>query len=183
MTYERTKTRSIVEAGVFIVITFIVGRLEFRILPQGGSVNIIAVPLAIYAVRHGFKWGILTGSGYGVLALMWTGFVYHPLSGVLDYIIPPAAIALSGLFKGKFGAYQGIVIGCCVGLASHILSGVLIFGHFMPDIFMGIPMRNVFFYAFIYNVTHIIPSMVLSLFILAFLFKHLQHFILGYDEA
>jgi len=171
--------RSIVEAGIFVALTFIIGHFEFRILPQGGSVNIVALPLAIYAFRNGFKLGVAAGGTYGLLRLLWMGVMYHPLSGLLDFIIPSAAMGLAGLFKGRFGAYLGIIFGGIVGLASHILSGVLIFGHFMPDIFMGIPMGNVFFYSFIYNVTHVVPSIALSLFTLSLLYKPLERFIQG----
>ena len=181
MTQERLKLRSIVEAGIFIAIAFVLGRLELRIMPQGGSINIVAVPLVIYAVRNGFGRGVLAGAVCGVLVLTWTGVVYHPLSGLLDYVLPPAAMGLAGLFRGKWGAYKGILLGCGVGLAAHVLSGVLIFGHFMPDNFMGIPMENVFFYAFLYNAAHIVPSLVVSLLILALLSKPLKRFILRQD--
>ena len=139
----KEKIKAVVEAGIFIAITFIVGRMEVHILPQGGSLNIAALPLAIYAVRNGVKWGVTAGAVYGVLILMWTGFLYHPLSGLLDFIIPPAAMGLAGLFKGN--PYWGIVLGCTVGMVSHILSGVIIFGHFMPDVFLESQWEAYFF--------------------------------------
>jgi len=176
-----TNTRRIVEAALFIAITFIIGRLEFRILPQGGSISMVALPLAIYAVRNGIGWGILTGAAYGTITIMWSGSLYHPLSGLLDFIIPPAAMGLAGLFSGDHRVYLGILLGCSVGLLSNILSGILIFSHFMPDVFLGLPMGNIFFYSFIYNVTHVVPSMLLSMFVLTLIKRPLKRFIFGQD--
>jgi len=183
MSHVRTDIQRIVEAALFLAITFIIARLEFRIWPQGGSVNIFILPLVLYAVRNGVKWGLLTGTAYGILSIMWASFLYHPLSGLLDFIVPAAATGLAGLLRGDFRAYWGILLAGSVGMASYVLSGVFIFGHFMPEVFLGIPMGNVLFYAFLYNATYVIPSMLLSLFVLSLIHKPLRRFILRQDLA
>jgi len=174
-----TNVKPVVEAAIFIALAFITRQLGFQILPQGGHVNVTALPLALYAVRNGVKWGILMGAIYGIVVIMLVGILYHPLSGLLDFIFPSAAMGLAGLFEGNFRAYLGILLGSIVGLASHILSGVIIFGHFMPEVFFGLPMQNVFFYSLLYNAAHVIPSIVLSLVTLSLLHKPLNRFILG----
>ena len=174
---QNKEVKLLVEAAMFIALAFITRQLGFQIMPQGGNVNITALPLALYAVRNGVRWGILMGAVYGGIVIMLAGTLYHPLSGLLDYILPSAAMGLAGLLKGNHRAYYGILLGSLVGMASHIISGVVIFGHYMPEVYFGLPMQNVFLYSFLYNAAYNIPSLVLSLFVMFLIQKPLKKYL------
>ena len=167
-------TRPMLEAALFIVIALILTRFGLRLWPQGGSINFFMVPLIVYAVRWGLRWGLLAGLAFGILNIFFGSALYHPLSGLLDYIIPGMAFGLAGLFRGKTAVYLGALVGGTVTLLSHIASGILIFAHFMPSEFLGLNMSNIWFYSFLYNATYIIPNIIFAIIILAIMHKPLK---------
>lgn len=85
---QKQRTRMLVEAGLSIAIAYVLHFVVLFQMPQGGSVNAAnLVPLIIFALRWGGKWGLITCMAYGLIEfLLGFKFSLHFLSILLDYI-------------------------------------------------------------------------------------------------
>jgi thiamine transporter ThiT len=177
-------TRQIAEAGIFIAISlvfdYISQILPFRIWAQGGSIHIAHLPIVLYSIRNvkkesGLLLGILVGVAARSMVMLWApSGVFHPLSAVLDFILVGAIFGCVGVInKTKFSNYAqlSIIFFGLIALFSHIVSGVVIFHVFMPDVFLGIAMNNFWVYSTLYNATHMIPNITLLVLLYSFLPK------------
>jgi thiamine transporter len=181
---KKVNTKLLTEAGLFIamslVLDFISGYLPLRLWAQGGSINIALLPIVLYSVRNsaspnGLQFSILVGVLSRGMAVLWaSGGLYHPLSLVFDYLLIGVCFGAVGIVnKIKLGDYAewGIIVFGLLALFSHIVSGVLVFAAYMPDIYFGMEMANIWVYSAIYNATHMVPSIVLTVFLYSLLPK------------
>ncbi len=135
-------TKSLVYASVAIALSFALSYIRFLELPQGGSITFASLlPLMIYSYMFGIRKGVVAGIIYGFLQFIQAPWFYHPIQFLLDYPIAFAAIGLSGLFKelnvldGKptiqfaLGAFVGVTL----RYASHVISGIFVFGSSDPN--------------------------------------------------
>lgn len=172
---KQKQTLFLVEVAVFSALAYLLdlfsGFLFSRIWPQGGSVSIAMVPVFLMAFRWGVKGGVLTGFLFGLLQfILGMSQIYHPIQGILDYLVAFALLGLAGLFAGQVKASMqegnkkkwmalviaGTFIGSALRFISHFLSGWIFFGSYAPK---G---QSAWLYSFIYNGTYMLPSMILS---------------------
>jgi len=179
---SKISTKQLAEAGIFVgisvVLDIVSGLLGLRLWAQGGSINLALLPIIFFSVRNGAPLGILVGIAARSLAIIFAPYgIYHPLSAVLDYILIGAFIGMAGAFrgfKGEFGTYLGIVTFGALALFSYTLSGVILFAAYMPDMFLGMPMTNMWIYSILYNSTHFVPSLIIATVVLVFIPKKLR---------
>lgn len=181
----RKSTRAICEAAISVAIALVLSLLEFKIWAQGGSVDFVMVPLLIFALRWGPGWGIGAGAVFGLLkSILLEGIGYSWASIFLDYILAYGCVGLAGIFKGKnWGVVYGTVLASAARFVFHLVSGVVLYASYMPDVYFGMDMSNVWFYSTIYNGTYMLPNMVLSIIILILLKKPMKKFITAEDIA
>jgi len=183
----RFNTKLLAEAGLFIAISVILdlisGYLPLKIWAQGGSINIALLPIVLYSVRNagvenGLKFSVLVGILSRSMVMLWaSGGIYHPLSAVFDYLLIGALFGMVGIVtKIKLGDYAewGIVLFGLLALCSHIISGVLVFSAYMPSEYFGMEMTNMWVYSAIYNSTHMVPSIILTIFLFSLVPKQLK---------
>jgi len=116
----------------------------------GGSVELTMIPLAVYALRRGGWWGIGAGLVFGVLkCLLGGGIAYGWQALVLDYAAAFAVVGIAGFFAAR--PVNGALFGGFARYLVHVLSGVVIWGEWMPEQFLGLGMRSVWLYSFLYN--------------------------------
>ncbi|MCS7105036.1 MAG: energy-coupled thiamine transporter ThiT [Thermofilaceae archaeon] len=130
------KIRVIAEAAVLIALASVLSLYKIYRLPQGGSVTPASmVPILIFAVRRGLKYGVAAGLLFGLIRLYLGMYVVHPVQLLLDYPLAFGALGLAGLFKGK-GDIKASVGGAALGIGgrffSHWLSGVVFFAEYAP---------------------------------------------------
>lgn len=165
-------TREIVESGMLIALAIILDLpfLKFRVGENGGSISFTMVPLFILALRVGpLKGFIGCGIVYGVITCLtdgW-GFMYFPF----DYLLGYGSIAIAGFFKNRIfkasTTFKGIMwstLAVVLALIGRIISSSISSMVFYE--FKLIP-------ALIYNITYIIPSGVLTIDLIAVLYKPL----------
>jgi len=172
---KQKQTLFLVEVAVFSALAYLLdlfsGFLFSRIWPQGGSVSIAMVPVFLMAFRWGVKGGVLTGFLFGLLQfILGMSQIYHPVQGILDYLIAFALLGLAGIFASQVKAslqegnkkkwmslvIAGTFIGSALRFISHFLSGWIFFGSYAPE---G---QSAWLYSIIYNGTYMLPSMILS---------------------
>lgn len=128
---------------------------------NGGSIMISLVPLLIVSVRYGAKTGVIVGVIYGVMSILFGGYVIHPLQMVFDYLSSFAMVGLVGLFARdwqqlwRFGLGTTIALGAMT--ASFVLSGTIFFAEYAP---VG---QAPWLYALIYNGTYMLPTLILAI--------------------
>ena len=66
------KTRILVEGALAVAMTVAFSYIRLWRMPQGGSVTLENVPLLIFALRHGLKYGVGAGFVAGIIQLTGT---------------------------------------------------------------------------------------------------------------
>lgn len=147
---KKNRTLIVCEGAVMVAMAVVLNFLKVDLGPQGGSVNLVFIPLMVYALRRGVGWGIGAGFIFGFIkCVIGGGISYGWQSLLLDYSVAYGLVGLSGLLPNR--PVLGSVLGSLGCLASFVLSGVLIWGMYMPEVFWNLPMTNVWVYSLLYN--------------------------------
>lgn len=136
---------------------------------NGGSIMISLLPLFIVALRYGGRAGILVGVIYGILGLLFGGFVVHPVQVLLDYGISFAMVGVVGfiatLSSSRWQMGIGITVACLGMLMSFVVSGAVFFAEYAP---VG---QSAWVYSLIYNATYLIPTWLVAVIFVPLLAK------------
>lgn len=162
------KTKQLTEIAVCVALSVICGFIKIWEMPQGGSVSLTMVPILYISYRRGVGAGMITGGIYGLLAVLVSGIIYHPLSVLLDYILAYGIIGISGLFgKGIRGIISGSLVGVTGRFICSWISGAVIFAQYAP---VG---QSPWLYSAVYQATYMLPELIISVFLLAIIYlKH-----------
>ena len=118
-----SKTRTLAECAVLIALGTILAQLKIYELPNGGSVTAASmVPFILVSLRHGPRWGLLTGFANSLLQMLLGGLWPTPagtagamaLEVIFDYLMPFTVLGLAYVFAKPFGEgkkLQGIICG------------------------------------------------------------------------
>ena len=191
---NRKLTRQLTESAVFIALGTILSILKID-LPFGGGVTIACMlPLVLISHRWGWKWGLLTAFVFGVIQMFLgldnVGYAANFIMAVgiifLDYSIAYTVIGFSGAFDGLFGKTRksmaaGIAVTFVLRFCCHLLTGVWIWGEWMPETFMNMTMTSPWLYSFLYNGWYMLAELVVTELIAMLIYKPLSAFIQGKD--
>ena len=177
------KLRALCEGAIFVALAQVLGYIKLFELPKGGSVGIGMLPIFIYCARWGFGPGMLASIAYSVLQLLLDGAYAWGWQSILgDYIFAFSVLGLAGLFSKQ---KNGFFTGCCVGSAArflvHYLTGVFVWGEYMPETFFGMTMTTPWFYSALYNGSYMLLDLVFCLLLGWLLWKPLGKYIRGED--
>ena len=139
----------------------------------GGSIDLVMVPLVVFALRWGAGWGCLAGLVFGTIKFFLGGSAIDIVSIIFDYSVAYAAVGLAGLLKGARGAGRptGALIGCLARFVIHFISGFTVYARWMPEEFMGMAMTSKYVYSLLYNGTYMLPNTILCVLVIALLSK------------
>jgi thiamine transporter len=166
--YQRTKVITLVETAMLAALAIVLNMLTpFQLWPNGGSITLTMVPIAILAFRRGIIPGIAAGLITGLILLVLPGAFYaHPVQVILDYPLAFALLGTAGLLSIHNTTKRGsqiakVVIGLFLAgilrLLSHFLSGVIFFADYAPK---G---QSVYVYSLVYNASYILPEIIISI--------------------
>ena len=151
----------------------------------GGSIDLVMIPLLVYAVRRGPLWGVASGLLFGTMKFfLGGGAAINWQSMLLDYSLAYAAVGLAGCCRrAPRPLLLGTLLGCRARFGIHSLSGVTIYAAYMPESFMERTMTSPAFYSLLYNGTYMLPNTVLAVLFALFLEKPLRaYFTAGRNE-
>ena len=145
---------------------------------QGGSVTLASmVPIIICSITLGTKWGLCASLAYSFIQMMF-GFYPPPTQTfssfvmviLLDYVLAFGVLGLAGIFynmlkKSRFAAPISGFIVTSLRYICHIFSGILIWGVYAGE---G---QSVLSYSIIYNGSYMIPEIIITTVVLAFITK------------
>ena len=167
---KNKKMVALTEGALMCALAIVLNFLKLDLGPEGGSVNLVFIPLMLYAIRWGAGWGVLVGVVFGTLkAMIGGGISYGWQSLLLDYSVAYGLVGLTGLIKNK--PISASVIGALGCLASFVLSGVLVWGDYLPESFWGLPMANIWIYSLLYNGSFVLVNEIIAAVVLVILKK------------
>ncbi len=188
---SKINIKRLVETSLFIILGLILSMIRIFNLPYGGSITIASMlPLVFISFKYGTKWGIFSGFIYGLISGMF-GFSEGSFKGVnigmvffiffIDYIVAHSVIGFSGLFRNckkiklSTKLVCGIIVGGCLKLFFHILSGTIFYGSYAQWFFSqeGFSQGEVilqtfsgfslyFIYSLFYNISYMIPEIIVT---------------------
>ncbi|GAA4716075.1 energy-coupled thiamine transporter ThiT [Brevibacillus fulvus] len=153
------------EISMMAALAYVLSLVKVFEMPQGGSVTLVMVPIALIAFRRGILAGVVTGLIVGELNHLIGGYAVHPVQLLLDYPLAFACLGLAGMFglhNRKNNAaristiWSGLLVAAAGRLVCHFLSGVIWFGDYAPA---GMPVA---LYSFVYNITYLLPEMIIA---------------------
>ncbi|MDO5754708.1 MAG: energy-coupled thiamine transporter ThiT [Tissierellia bacterium] len=168
------KVRMIVEGGIMLALAVILNSIRLYKMPQGGSITLGGyVPLFLFALRWGLGPGIILGALYGVIDFMIDPVFLTPIQVFLDYILSYGMFGLAGIGKNEktdegtinLGMISGLILGSIGRLLAAVVSGYVFFREYLPqDV-------NPIIASFMYNLTYIIPNVIICLIITFLIIK------------
>ncbi len=175
---KKMSTKMLVEAGLMIALAQILSYVVIFQSYNGGSITLGSmVPIIIFSLRWGGKNGLIVGLTYGVLQfLLGAKYSFHPLSILLDYLLPFASIGLAGFFKKNiFVSLIGVTVATGTRFVFHFISGIILWASYAPE---GM---NAWVYSLIYNGAFMLPEYIITAVIVGILYVPLKRFIYPID--
>ena len=178
-----TRVRMLCEGALLVAAAQILSYVKFLELPNGGSLTPAMFPVLLFAVRWGWKDGLLGGLVLGILQFMFDGGFALGWQSILgDYLLAFTALGLAGVFRGRrWGIFAGTVLGCAGRFLVHYVVGATIWAEYMPEEFLSMTMTSPWFYSLLYNGVYMLPNMVLALVIGALLYRPMGRYLTGAD--
>ncbi|GHU94457.1 thiamine transporter ThiT [Clostridia bacterium] len=180
---KNNATRKLVESAILVAIAYILSYMKVDLMPNGGSVTLLSMlPLLLIGIRNGPYWGVGAGVVYGALQLL-QGIYPPPVANfgsfaamiLLDYIVAWGVIGLAGLavFRGnKWGLAIAAPICLALRYASHVLSGVIVWGSYDLEIWgHNINEGGTLAFSLLYNGTYMIPEIISTTIVAVILVK------------
>lgn len=158
--FVRTGTAAETAVAIALAAVLSLVRVKLPHLVYGGSVSLHTLPILFLSLRRGPRAGILAGAAYGVVNFVMTPYFVHPVQLVLDYPAAFASLGLAGL-AASAGSGPWTIAAAAAGaslarLGSHVLSGVVYFGHLAPE---GTPVWK---YSLLYNASYMLPETLIA---------------------
>lgn len=165
---KRSTVRVMVEGGVCIALSIALSYLKIPIGMEfggfGGSIDLVMIPLIVFAMRSNLGWGVGAGLVFGILKFIFAnGAAINWVSIIFDYGVAYAMVGLAGLFHRHFKLMPvAAFVGCLGRFAIHFLSGVTVYAQYLPEEFMGIDKPSVALYSLLYNGTYMLPNTIIA---------------------
>ncbi|MFR2156687.1 MAG: energy-coupled thiamine transporter ThiT [Evtepia gabavorous] len=94
------KLQMLCEGAILVALAQILSMLKLWEMPWGGSITLGMLPIFLFAVRWGTRWGLVAGFAYGLLQVMFDGG-FPQLESLGDYLVAFTVLGLAGLGRGK----------------------------------------------------------------------------------
>ena len=142
----------------------------------GGSIDLVMIPLIVFAVRRGLGWGLGAGLVFGTIKyylgahsdISWVSIIF-------DYSVAYMFVGFAGvLYKKTKLLPAAALIGCVARFIVHYISGVTVYAQWMPEEFMGVTKLTPALYSLLYNGTYMLPNTILAVAICALLIKPME---------
>lgn len=157
------KLRIMMETSLLVGAALLLSLLKFWRMPYGGSVSLEMVPIFILAFRHGGKVGMIGGALLGILKLLLSPYIIHPVQLLLDYPVPYMVLGVAGFGILRQRRLIGVVVGALLRYITHVSAGVIFFAEYAPA---GTP---ALIYSLSYNASYLIVETILVMVLIYFL--------------
>lgn len=186
--FSKLTTQQLTESALMVAIATVCSLVKID-MPYGGGVTIVSMlPIILISHRYGWSWGITTAFVYSVIQLLFGLDNVHYATNVfmafgvifLDYIVAYTVIGLSGVFgRNRKAVAIGISVTFFLRFLCHYVTGVWIWGGWMPDTYLGLRMVTPWIYSGIYNGIYMLAEYVLTMIVAMLIYKPLQQYFEG----
>ena len=147
------KLQMLCEGAILVALAQILSMLKLWEMPWGGSITLGMLPIFLFAVRWGTRWGLVAGFAYGLLQVMFDGGFAISWQSILgDYLVAFTVLGLAGLGRGREkGIFLGTVLGGAARFVVHWVVGATVWAMYMPDAFFGMTMTSPWLYSLLYS--------------------------------
>ncbi len=156
---------AMVECALFVAAAIVLDFIKLYELPNGGSIKFVMLPLIVFALRRGFKWGTISGMLYLVISIiLGREGIFYPGSTatvvivciLFDYILAYATVGLAPVFAKMFkkrivGVGFATFMVCVVRFISHFISGATIWADFSNGA------KGAILFSITYNGSYMLP--------------------------
>jgi thiamine transporter len=157
--------RIMVEVSLLVAASVLLSFLKLFQMPQGGSVSLEMLPIFILSIRHGGKIGMVGGALLGVVKLLVSPYIIHPVQLLLDYPVPFMVLGVAGFGLFRNHRILGVSVGALLRYLTHVIAGAVFFAQYAPE---GTPALA---YSFGYNASYMIPETILVAIVVLLLSK------------
>lgn len=176
------KLQMLCEGAILVALAQILSMLKLWEMPWGGSITLGMLPIFLFAVRWGTRWGLVAGFAYGLLQVMFDGGFAISWQSILgDYLVAFTVLGLAGLGRGREkGIFLGTVLGGAAGLWSTGWWAPRSGPCTCPMPFLE-TMTSPWLYSLLYNGFYMLIDTLLCLVIFALLFRPMHQYLTGAD--
>lgn len=137
---KKIDTKTLVASALLVALAVVLKQVKLFPMPQGGDVSAFGMlPIALCAYFFGVRRGVMAGMCVGLVDLIFSPYVIHPVQLLLDYPLAFGAIGFAGLLRNKKG---GLIAGYLLGVFGRyicsVLSGIIFFGTYAPEGFNSV---------------------------------------------
>lgn len=158
---QKLPLRSIIRIAVLSALSCALSYIRIYQLPQGGNISLGIIPILFAYVYLDRPSAILTAIISGILQYLPDPYFVNLLQWLLDYPLAWGALALPVILPQNLNRIAKIVLGGIIGgigrFILHFISGKLFFAMFAPE---GM---NPDIYVSTYILSHLIPSIVITI--------------------
>lgn len=173
---KNSKTLTLVEGAMMIALATILSYFKILDMPFGGSITLEMLPLIIFGIRRGVKWGCFTGFVHGLIQMiigfsnvMYCATLLSQIGCILlDYILAFTALGLAAVCTTvikdkKVGYICGSIFVCVLRFICSFLSGWLLWGSYAPET------MHPAVYSLVYNGAYMLPDTIIVAVVVAVL--------------
>lgn len=159
---KKPDTKAVAVSAVLVALAIILNQLVLFRMPQGGSITAFSmVPIVLCTYFFGIRRGLMAGMCVGLIDLIFSPYVIHPVQLILDYPLAFGALALGGIFAAqKNGLIKSYIFGVFCRYICAVLSGVIFFGAYAPEGFSALT------WSLWYNLTYLAVEGVITVILL-----------------
>lgn len=157
-------TKEICVSAILIAVAFVLSEFVPTLkLPYGGKISWFSMFfVCLVGYFFGPRTGLIASLSYGLLQLIMGTSIVHPIQLLLDYPLAYTCLGATGFFHNKkYGLAKGYIIGVTGRYICHVISGIVFFAEYAEG--------NVIIYSLIYNLTYILPEVILTLILIPLL--------------
>ena len=166
---KRSTLRIMVEGGVCIALAIALSYLKIPIGMEfggfGGSIDLVMIPLIIFAMRSNVGWGMGAGLIFGTLKFFFAGgAAINWQSMLLDYSVAYAMVGLAGIFHKHFKLLPvAALVGCLGRFAVHYVSGITFYAITGLEKILNVETADPSLYSILYNGSYMLPNTIIAI--------------------
>lgn len=160
---KKVDVKALTISALLIALALGLGQIKLFEMPQGGGVTAFSMlPIVLCAYLLGTRRGVMAGMAVGLLNLLFSPYVIHPLQLLVDYPFAFGALGLAGVMRNKKnGMVKGYLLGVLGRYIMAVFSGVVFFGAYAPEGF------NALTWSLWYNLTYLAVEAAATVIIMA----------------
>lgn len=133
---RKSNTKALAISAILVALATALGYITLFRMPQGGTITPLSMLVIVLAgYFFGFRKGFMVGAAVGLLNLLFTPYIIHPVQVLLDYPLAFGALAIGAFMSnwGKYSIFAVYVMGVLGRFTCSVLSGVIFFSQFTPE--------------------------------------------------